>query len=318
MVINQLLPYAKDLRHPDGSLAISWKLWDQLRLDIRSTNTVPTQGGLASSASGYAALTTALNELFQAHLDPWKLSVIARQGSGSATRSFHDGWVRWRKGVNAQGLDSGAEQIVGDDHWPELRVIVLIISHAKKKVPSKLGMIRTFDSVPSLEIAAREQTISDQLEIITKAILERNFSTFVETTMRNSNSLHALCLNAYPPIHYLNAASHRVIELVHNLNSQSQVGDIAGYTFDAGPNAVLFVRKQHVPLVLDALRHVFPPTSHVEREWVREMTPDCYRESVPADSFDYGDLFGPAIQNILVTKVGKAAEVSGPVKTYHD
>jgi len=317
-VINELLPYAKDLRHPDGSLAVSWKCWDQLRLEISSTNVVPTQGGLASSASGYAALTVALNELFQANLDPYALSVIARQGSGSATRSFYDGWVRWRKGSNVLGTDSGAEQVASVDHWPDIRILVLIISHSKKKVPSTQGMIRTFDTVPAIEITAREQTIAHQLEQITKAIQDRDFSTFVETTMRNSNSLHALCLNAYPPIHYLSAASHRVMELVHHLNAQSKVGEIAGYTFDAGPNAVLFVRKDHVPLLLGALRHVFPPSSDSEPAWVEALTSDSGEEGVPVHGFDFGEVFGPAIQRVMVTKVGEGARVIEPVKIYSE
>jgi len=317
-VINELLPYAKDLRHPDGSLAVSKKCWGQLRLEVSSTNIVPTQGGLASSASGYAALTVALNELFQSNLDPYALSVIARQGSGSATRSFHDGWVRWRRGSNVLGTDSGAEQVASVHHWSDIRILVLIISHSKKKVPSTQGMIRTLNTVPDIEITAREQTISYQLEQITEAIHKRDFSTFVETTMRNSNSLHALCLNAYPPIQYLNAASNRVMELVHDLNAQSKVGEIAGYTFDAGPNAVLFVRKDHVPIMLDALRHVFPPSSDSESAWVSMLTSECGEANVTDNGFDFGEVFGPAIRRVMVTKVGEGARIVEPVKTYSD
>ena len=37
------------------------------------------------------------------------------------------------------------------------------------------------------------------------------------------------------------------------------------YTFDAGPNAVLFVLSRDVPQVLDVLYHYLPPSDTMER-----------------------------------------------------
>jgi diphosphomevalonate decarboxylase len=67
--------------------------------EVEAVNTIPTAAGFASSASGFAALVTALDELFGWELDKRELSILARLGSGSACRSLHHGFVEWRAGT---------------------------------------------------------------------------------------------------------------------------------------------------------------------------------------------------------------------------
>lgn len=57
------------------------------------------------------------------------LSSIARQGSGSACRSIYGGFVHWKAGVDALGADSTAVQIATDLHWPEIRILILVVLH---------------------------------------------------------------------------------------------------------------------------------------------------------------------------------------------
>lgn len=56
-----------------------------------------------------------------------ELSEVARRGSGSACRSMLGGFVEWRRGERPDGKDSLAQQVAPETHWPELRVLVLVV-----------------------------------------------------------------------------------------------------------------------------------------------------------------------------------------------
>lgn len=102
---------------------------EKWKIHICSINNFPTAAGLASSAAGYACLSAALAKLYKVNDD---ISAIARTGSGSACRSVFGGFVRWYMGVDAEGIDSIAKQIVPASHWPEMRIIILVVSIIEK------------------------------------------------------------------------------------------------------------------------------------------------------------------------------------------
>ncbi len=100
---------------------------------VRSTNNFPTASGLASSASGFAALAGAGTMAAGLRLPLRRLSHLARFGSGSACRSFFGGFVEWNAGVRADGSDCIAGQVVPENHWPELRDVVTLVGGAPAK-----------------------------------------------------------------------------------------------------------------------------------------------------------------------------------------
>ena len=75
------------------------------------------------------------------------------------------------------------------------------------------------------------------------AIEERDFQTFADITIRDSNQFHAICQDTFPPCVYMNQTSHAVSSLVHQLNEYFGE-NVACYTFDAGPNACLFLLEK--------------------------------------------------------------------------
>ena len=84
--------------------------------------------------------------------------------------------------------------------------------------------------------------------------------------MRDSDNLHAICLDTYPPCVYMSDVSHAAVSLIHKINEvcggMERNDDnkmVACYTFDAGPNACIFLREEHVPLVSGLIQHFFPP-----------------------------------------------------------
>ena len=100
-----------------------------------------------------------------------------------------------------------------------------------------------------------------------KAIFEKDFDTFAQLTMRDSNQFHSVCLDTYPPVFYLNDTSKQIISVISAYNrfvAPLGKGLQVAYTFDAGPNAVLFLQKEHVPTVLKVLNHFFPPPTGPE------------------------------------------------------
>ena len=108
---------------------------------IETDNDVATGAGLASSASGFAALTRALAGVAGIALSERELSILSRLGSGSACRSISNGFGRWHRGERVDGMDSFATFYSW--RWPQLRVGVLTVAKERKPVGSREGMART-------------------------------------------------------------------------------------------------------------------------------------------------------------------------------
>lgn len=214
-----------------------------MALRIASENNFPTAAGLASSAAGLAALVRAVADLYRLPQSAEELSVIARQGSGSACRSLMGGYVAWIGGASKDGSDSRAELVADRDHWPTMRAAILVASARKKDVSSTSGMQLT---VATSALFARrvESVVPEHMHQMRTAIAARDFAKFAEVTMRDSNSFHATCADTYPPIFYMNDTSRLVCRFVERVNA-AEKETIVCYTFDAGPNAVLYYEHRN-------------------------------------------------------------------------
>eukprot|EP00127_Corallochytrium_limacisporum_P003708 Clim_evm40s152 gene=Clim_evmTU40s152 len=227
----------------------------EYNVHIVSSNNFPTAAGLASSASGFACLVFSLAKALGVKARRDELSLLARRGSGSACRSLHGGWVKWERGTKADGSDSIAVQTAPASAWPEMEVVILVVDAGKKAVSSTSGMQRSVETSPLLDFRAKN-TVTPNCEKMEKAILEKDFSTFAKVTMQESNQFHACCLDTLPPIVYMNDTSHLIVKIIHHL--QDRLGQpIAAYTYDAGPNAVLYLERKHVPLVMSVVEKCF-------------------------------------------------------------
>ncbi|XP_071878410.1 mevalonate diphosphate decarboxylase [Bombus fervidus] len=272
---------------------------DQWKVHICSENNFPTAAGLASSAAGYACLVAALAKLYQVEGD---ISSIARIGSGSACRSVIGGFVRWYMGSEPNGADSIAKQIVPASHWPEMRILILVVNDAKKKVSSSVGMKRTMETSDLVQYRIKH-VIPERIKKMEQAIVEKDFKIFAEHTMKDSNQMHAVCLDAYPPFVYMNDVSHAIVDLVHAYNEAVNEVKVA-YTFDAGPNATLYLLEESVPEFVGVLDHFYPPGINLEK----------YRRGLPLNEVIHSpELFNninakkqapESLKYIIYTKVG--------------
>ncbi|MFH1106632.1 MAG: diphosphomevalonate decarboxylase [Candidatus Micrarchaeota archaeon] len=213
----------------------------QLKAKVVSENSFPTAAGLASSASGFAALTLASAKALGLDLQPRQLSMIARVGSGSACRSLFGGFVEWKRGTLNDGSDSYAEQVAPETHWPELRNVIAVVGSGRKKLSSRKGMAVTVSTSDLFQ--RRLQQAPYRLQRVKEAIRQKNLDALLSETMKESNCMHAVMLDSFPPITHLTDASRAVIDAVHEFNSA--LGETAaGYTFDAGPNAQIITTEK--------------------------------------------------------------------------
>ncbi|MCL6270810.1 diphosphomevalonate decarboxylase [Sansalvadorimonas sp. 2012CJ34-2] len=219
-----------DLFRPLGSGA--------LRVETR--NDVATGAGLASSASGFAALTKALVGLYGLTLSNEELSIIARLGSGSASRSIYSGFAHWHRGVRPDGMDSFASSL--DVIWPELRVGVLTLAESEKPTGSREGMQRTVDSA-ILYNSWPEQADRD-IRRLEHAITVRDFTLLGSTAEQNAMAMHATMLASWPPLLYWQPESVEVLQKVWQVR---QDGVQVFATMDAGPNVKVLFESNSEP-----------------------------------------------------------------------
>ncbi|KNC85488.1 diphosphomevalonate decarboxylase [Sphaeroforma arctica JP610] len=224
---------------------------------IVSVNNFPTAAGLASSASGYACMVYTLAQVYG--VTDYELSKIARVGSGSACRSMYGGWVAWNMGTRDDGDDSFAEQTHLADHWPGMKILILVVSDRKKGTSSTSGMGTSVRTSELLQHRITE-VVPKRMAAIKEAIEARDFAQFGEITMRDSNQFHAVCLDTYPPIFYMNDTSKAVVQMVTQYNTMK--GEVkAAYTFDAGPNAVIYAMEDAMAEIASLTSHFFPSTT---------------------------------------------------------
>ncbi len=214
-------------------------------LMISTRNTIPTAAGLASSASGFAALTRALCGSFGLDLQAQDMSLIARLGSGSATRSLWHGFVRWDKGMRADGGDSHGVPL--EPVWPEFRIAIVEVDTGPKLHSSRDGMNHTVDTSPLFsswpEMADRD------CKTIEQAINERDFETLGQTTEANALAMHATMQAARPSLTYLSDQSWVIL---HRLWQARKDGLATYATMDAGANIKLVFLKEAEADVLQA------------------------------------------------------------------
>ncbi|KAJ2746747.1 diphosphomevalonate decarboxylase [Coemansia sp. BCRC 34301] len=278
----------------DGETVVPLSKWP---LHICSENNFPTAAGLASSASGYAALVSALGALFNLQQSTSELSRVARVGSGSACRSMFGGFVAWQAGISDDGHDSFAVQVAGRQHWPSLQALILVASDKKKVISSTAGMQTTVETSDLFSERVRS-VVPKRMEAMQRAIAERDFGAFGEITMRDSNQFHAVCLDTFPPISYMNDISRSIVSLVHAFNS-ARARVAAAYTYDAGPNAVIYALKDDMRDLVELVTYCFPKNEST-------LADAFYHDSFQV--FDSADQVG---QRLTCPDIAQLAEAVG-------
>jgi diphosphomevalonate decarboxylase len=262
--LDEVRKIAGDRLAADGSgrVIVRKEDWPKYKVHIVSINTFPTGAGLASSAAGLACFVSTLAKLYCAvECFPGHLTAIARQGSGSASRSMFGGFVEWQKGERADAQDSIAIQRADENYWPEMRAVICVVSDKEKDTSSTSGMETSRKTSVLLQHRA-SHVVQGRIEVMRRAFLERDFDTFGKLTMQDSNQFHAVCMDTYPPIFYMNDVSKTIIRLCTIINEHFADGEGRGiraaYTYDAGPNAVIYCLDKDAPMIFAVMARYFP------------------------------------------------------------
>jgi diphosphomevalonate decarboxylase len=196
---------------------------------ITSTNNFPTAAGLASSASGFAALVAAADSALGLGLSMRDLSMLARRGSGSAARSIFGGFVELHVGQLPDGSDCYAETLLESQHWP-LQVIVAVTTQRRKAVSSGSGMARSAQNSPYYPqwVATHDADLRQARE----AIARRDFEMLASVSESSCLKMHASMLATQPALIYWNGTT---VECIHAVTAMRQAGVPVFFTIDAGP-----------------------------------------------------------------------------------
>lgn len=217
---------------------------------VTSTNNFPTGAGLASSASGFAALALAATRAAGMDLEDAELSALARQGSASAARSIFGGFVEMSRGKKINGEDCNAYQLAEREHWP-LKVVVGITSKARKSVGSTEGMLSSAKTSPFYK--SWVDTHPADLSSMRDAIAEKDFGRLAEITESSCLKMHSVMMSTRPSLIFWNGVT---VELMHVLTALRKEGVGVCYTMDAGPQVKAICLPEHASRVEDAMRSV--------------------------------------------------------------
>jgi diphosphomevalonate decarboxylase len=218
------------------------------RAEVTTENSVPTAAGLASSASGFAALAVAAARAARLDATASELSELARLGSGSAARSIFGGFVEMAAGERADGRDAVAAPVAGGDAFADVRLVVAVTSAGAKAIGSTAAMDRTAQTSPYY--AAWIAGVPADLVEARAAIETRDLPRLGAVAERSALRMHASAMAADPGILYWNPATLAAIEAVRGLRA---AGTAAYFTIDAGPHVKVLCAAADAPAVEAAL-----------------------------------------------------------------
>lgn len=216
---------------------------------VVSKNDFPTAAGFASSASGLAALTFAATKAIGLELDTKELSIIARMGSGSASRSLIDGFAIWHSSETSEG--SFAQQIAPKEHWLEFRILGCVISKKQKKIKSRAGMSQSVKTSPIFQnwYTTAEKDAQKMVELIK----EKNFEELGKLAQDNCILMHACAMTTRPSIFYWQAAT---LEVIHKILELQDLGHKVYFTIDGGPQVKVICLAKDVDFLKEELSKI--------------------------------------------------------------
>lgn len=218
-----------------------------LHAKIVSENNFPRGTGLSSSASGFAALTLSATKAVGLNLSEKELSILARQGSGSACRSIPSGFVEWLDGDTSQ--TSYAKTIFPPTHW-DIADVVAIVSEGRKEVSTTAGQ-QAATSSPFLQ--TRLSRMKEKNKKVKEYIKKRDLTKLGELSEAEALELHAIMITQSPPLIYFQPNTILIIKLVRKWRAE---GLKCYFTINTGQDIHILVEQKNVNSLEKKLKEI--------------------------------------------------------------
>ena len=225
------------------------RVGSEVHAEVRSTNRFPTASGLASSASGFAALAAVSARAYGLDLSPEQLSALARRGSVSAARSIFGGFVELPGGT--PGNDSLAARMLHPPSYWDLALVIGLATHQRKAMSSRDGMHASSASSPLY--AGWLGSAPRYAFEVREALRTRDIERLGRATEASTFAMHACAWASQPPVRYFRPTTVALLDRVEALR---QAGIGAWATMDAGPHVKVLCEGNAVERVSAALREV--------------------------------------------------------------
>lgn len=214
---------------------------------VESENHFPTAAGLASSASGFAALSLAASKALDLKWSTKRLSAMARWSSASAARSLYGGFVELKAG-KAGDEKLAANPIAGKDHW-DVRLVVAVTAKGPKKVGSTEGMERSRKTSPMYD--AWVEQAPKLTRTIKRALKARDLDTLGQAMQQSTMFFHACAMSSAPQILYWQPPTIAALRTLERLRDR---GVSVWATMDAGPHVKALCHANDAAKVQRALK----------------------------------------------------------------
>lgn len=215
---------------------------------VLSQNTFPKSSGIASSASGFAALLLAASKALGLNFGEKELTILARIGSGSACRSIPSGFVEWKFGKTNE--QSYAYSLYPENYW-DLRDILAIVGTDKKKVPTTEGM----ESSKNTSIFYKVRVIEAHklLKKMKSAFKMKDFRILGEIIETDAIYMHCVMMSTSPALFYW---TPKTLEIIKNIIQWREEGFESYFTIDAGPNVHIICEGKNEQKIIDKLKKI--------------------------------------------------------------
>lgn len=215
------------------------------KAQVVSVNSFPAGTGLSSSGSGMAALTCAAVAAAEIELSQKDLSILARQGSGTACRCVCGGFVEWKNGNTSE--TSYSETLFSPDHW-DIRDVIAVVSAEEKQVSSTKGHAVAQTS-PFYQ--ARQEKIATKIEAVKDTIARKDFPAFGALVEAEALEFHSILLTSEPSHIALLPGS---LAVMHEVRRMRVEGIEAYFTINTGFNVHVLTLPQYERTIQERLQ----------------------------------------------------------------